>query len=73
MLNTKEMTDTTFLRDRMNSICPVNFFHSTDTTDTTIWKPGFRPVVNLSHATKLVLSVGNEVLPRPAVMQSMNK
>ena len=31
-------------RDRMNSICPMNFFRTTDTTDTTdttIWKPGF--------------------------------
>ena len=33
--------------DRMNSICPMNFFRTigttdtTDTTDTTIWKPGF--------------------------------
>ena len=25
----------------MNSICPMNFFRMTDTTDTTIWKPGF--------------------------------
>ena len=30
-----------FVRDRMNSICPMNFFRTTDTTDTTIWKPGF--------------------------------
>ena len=30
-----------FERDRMNSICPMNFFRTTDTTtDTTIWKPG---------------------------------
>ena len=32
------------VRDRMNSICPMNFFRRTDTTDTTdtmsIWKPG---------------------------------
>ena len=28
-----------FVRDRMNSICPMNFFRTTDTTDTTIWKP----------------------------------
>ena len=30
--------------DRMNSICPMNFFRTigtTDTTDTTIWNPGF--------------------------------
>jgi len=26
----------------MNSVCPMNFFHVTDTTDTTIWKPGLR-------------------------------
>ena len=26
-----------FVRDKMNSICPMNFFR---TTDTTIWKPG---------------------------------
>ena len=33
------------VRDRMNSICPMNFFRTTDTTettDTTIWKPGLR-------------------------------
>ena len=24
----------------MNSICPMKFFRTTDTTDTTIWKPG---------------------------------
>ena len=29
------------VRDRMNSICPMNFFR---TTDTTIWKPGLRLV-----------------------------
>ena len=31
-----------FVRDRMNSICPMNFFRKTDTTDTTIWKPGLK-------------------------------
>ena len=33
------------VRDRMNSICPMNFFRTTDTTvttDTTIWKPGLK-------------------------------
>ena len=31
----------------MNSICPMNFFRTSDTTDTTIWKPGFsRTIVN---------------------------
>ena len=33
------------VRDRMNSICPSNFFRTTDTTDTTdttIWEPGLR-------------------------------
>ena len=33
------------VRDRMNSICPMNFFRTTDTTettDTTIWKPDLR-------------------------------
>ena len=29
------------VRYRMNSICPMIFFRTTDTTDTTIWKPGF--------------------------------
>ena len=29
------------VRDRINSICPMNFFRATDPTDTTIWKPGF--------------------------------
>ena len=28
------------VRDRMNSICPMNFFRTTHTTNTTIWKPG---------------------------------
>ena len=34
-----------FVRDRMNSICPMNFFlttDTTDTTDTTIWKLGLK-------------------------------
>ena len=33
------------VRDRINSICPMNFFRTTDTRDTTditIWKPGLR-------------------------------
>ena len=30
------------VRDKMNSICPINFFRTTDTTDTMIWKPGFK-------------------------------
>ena len=30
------------VKDRMNSISPMNFFRTTDTTDTTIWKPGLR-------------------------------
>ena len=40
-----------FVRDRMNSICPMNFFHTTDTTDTTdttIWKPGFITETSMS-------------------------
>ena len=35
------------VRDRVNSICPMNFFRTTDITDmtdTTIWKPGFKDV-----------------------------
>ena len=35
------------VRDRMNSICPMNFFRTTDTTDTTMWKPGFTEIRNL--------------------------
>ena len=38
--NTKETSDHLFVLDIMNSICPVKFFRTTDTTDT-IWKPGF--------------------------------
>ena len=41
MLNTKETTGTTCC-SRLNSICAMNFFRRTDTTDTTIRKPGFR-------------------------------
>ena len=42
------------VQDRMNSICPMNFFRTTDTTDstdTTIWKPPFklRTVGNLTQ------------------------
>ena len=33
-----------FVRDRMNSICAMNFFRTRDTTDTTIWKPGFSKI-----------------------------
>ena len=36
-----------FVRDRMNSICPMNFFRTTDTTDTTdttILKPAFKQI-----------------------------
>ena len=29
----------------MNSICPMNFFRTTDTTDTTIWKPSLNTVL----------------------------
>ena len=28
------------VRDRIHPICPMNFFRTTHTTDTTIWKPG---------------------------------
>ena len=41
---------TLVVRDRMNSICPMSFFRTTDTTDTTdttIWKPGLK--LYLSH------------------------
>ena len=40
-----------FVRDRMNSICPMIFFRTTDTTDTTdttIWKPGLK--INFTEA-----------------------
>ena len=30
----------------MNSMGPMNFFRTTDTIDTTIWKPGFKPPPN---------------------------
>jgi len=42
------------VRDRMNSICPMNFFRTTDTTDTTdttIWKPVFMEY-KLTYLTK---------------------
>ena len=41
----------------MNSICPMNFFRTTDTTDTTIWKPGFNsftPVDEVIPAAKVI-------------------
>ena len=40
-----------FVRDRMNSICPMNFFRTTDTTDTTIWKPGLKLPIDDGTAT----------------------
>ena len=40
MLNTKETTDTTCCTNEFYR--PTNFFRTTDTTDTTIWKPGLR-------------------------------
>ena len=39
---------TLVVRDRMNSICPMGFFRTTDTTDTTdttIWKPGHKMTI----------------------------
>ena len=61
-------TDTTFLpykcsmqkkrqiqlvvRDRMNSICPMNFLRTTDTTDTTIWKPSLRLLPTFAGALR---------------------
>ena len=39
----------------MNSICPMNFFHTTDmtdTTDTTIWKPGFTWLNSVVESTE---------------------
>ena len=59
MLNTKETTHTMQLvvRDRMNSIGPMNFFRTTDTTDTTIWKPGFSFHNNQGGNAALMISV----------------
>ena len=56
MLNTKERQVQLVVRDRMNSICPMDFFRATDTTDTTIWKPGF----NDRGPTCLDLPVGRK-------------
>ena len=40
------------VRDRMNSICPMDFFRTIDTTDTTIWKPGLKlPTFDLAEYT----------------------
>jgi len=44
------------VRDRMNSICPMKFFRTRDTTDTTIWKPGFRALA-ASTATRATLQI----------------
>ena len=43
------------VRDRMNSICPMNFFRTTGTTgttDTTIWKPGFKLLISFKMFLK---------------------
>ena len=49
----------------MNSICPINVFRTTDTTgttDTTIWKPGFR------EGDLLLGSSGNETTNQSAIV-----
>ena len=40
-----------FVRDRMNSICPMTFFRTTDTTDT-IWKPRLKAHKNAVYSLK---------------------
>ena len=43
------------VRDRMNSIYPMNFFRmtdTTDTTDTTIWEPGLKVTRGFSFTKK---------------------
>ena len=56
----------------MNSICPMNFFRTTDatdTTDTTIWKPGlkagFHIVVSGRFGSFRVVSNGWDDPERP--------
>ena len=45
------------VRDRMNSICPMKFFRTTDTTDatdTTIWKPGLYLLQQIQHEVGVI-------------------
>ena len=46
-----------FVRDRRNPICPLNFFRTTDTTDTTIWKPRLKPGFHIVVSVVSVVSV----------------
>ena len=73
MLNTTEtrlvqLVVQLVVRERMNSIWPMNFFRTTDTTDTTIWKPGLtsktRNCADPSHAFFVVTK--NFLASRPA-------
>ena len=48
------------VRDRMNSLCAMNFFRTTDTTDTTIWKPGLIPKYLLRPITTTAGSAMNQ-------------
>ena len=45
------------VRDRMNSICPMKFFRTTDTTDatdTTIWKSGLYLLQQIQHEVGVI-------------------
>ena len=42
----------------MNCICPMNFFRTIDTTDTTIWKPG---LIDTSQGTPTQIFTLKEV------------
>ena len=44
----------------MNSIGPMNFFCTTDTTDTTIWKPGFKAGSHIIAANVSIAAVNSK-------------
>ena len=60
MLNTKKKRQIQLVvRDRMNSVCPMNFFRTTDTTDTTIWKPGLIESLFKPNRIQISRAIGN--------------
>ena len=63
-----------FVRDRMNSVCPLNFFRTTDTTDTTdttIWKPRFtNKNFTAEPITKFMLKMNTKVSKRKTLIGS---
>ena len=57
----------------MNSIGPMNFFLTTDTTDTTIWKPGYKDHVTIPRRFELLSCSLNTLLQGIATYSVLQK